>query len=328
MGKVQKIVVDNVSISLTEIGDEDYICLTDMIKAKDGEFFISDWLRNVNTLEYISAWETMNNPGFNYGEYAIIRQSAGTNTFKISVKEWVNKTNSIGITAQAGRYGGTYAHKDIAFNFGMWISPVFQLYIVKEYQRLKEAESDLYNLEWNVKRVLSKANYHIHTDAVLKHIIPKSTLPNSKKGIEYAKEADLLNLALFGCTAKEWREANKKHASNGLNVRDFASINELTVMSNLESFNAEMIKRDVSKSARYDVLYKAAKEQLEKLKNIDLIKAVRKQSDKTYIEAQEKTGEELEKIANKSILDKNQQALSEFNKNLKKGSDWNPKEDN
>jgi hypothetical protein len=327
MAKNQKIVVNNTPISLTEINNEDYICLTDMIKAKDGDFFISDWLRNINTLEYISAWESMNNPNFNYGEYAIIRNTAGTNTFKISVKDWVEKTNAIGITAQAGRYGGTYAHTDIAFNFGMWISPVFQLYIVKEYQRLKKAENDLYNLEWNVKRVLSKANYHIHTDAVLKHILPKSSLPESKKGIEYAKEADLLNLALFGCTAREWREVNKEHANNGLNVRDFASINELTVMSNLESFNAEMIKREVEKTTRYNILYKAAKEQLEQLKNIDIIKAVRKQNDKTYIEAQEKTGEELQNETTKSILEKNKEALSQFNQRLKQGLNYNPKED-
>ncbi|MBP0904723.1 KilA-N domain-containing protein [Mariniflexile gromovii] len=298
-----------------------------MIKAKDGDFFISDWLRNVNTLEYLSAWETMNNPDFNYGEYAIIRQSSGTNTFKISVKEWVLKTNSIGITAQAGRYGGTYAHKDIAFNFGMWISPMFQLYIVKEYQRLKTIESDTLNLEWDIKRVLSKVNYHLHTDAILKHIIPKSTLPESKKGIEYAKEADLLNLALFGCTAKEWREANPAHAKNNLNVRDFASIHELNVMSNLQVFNSEMIKKDVSKTARYKILLKSAQEQLEQLKKIDILKAVRKQNSATYIEARNKTGDELEKLTSESILDKNKQALSDFNKKLKQGLNYNPKDE-
>ncbi|MFD2291755.1 KilA-N domain-containing protein [Mariniflexile gromovii] len=327
MSKVKKIVVEGIPVSLTEIGNEDYICLTDMIKAKDGDFFISDWLRNVNTLEYLSAWETMNNPDFNYGEYAIIRQSSGTNTFKISVKEWVLKTNSIGITAQAGRYGGTYAHKDIAFNFGMWISPMFQLYIVKEYQRLKTIESDTLNLEWDIKRVLSKVNYHLHTDAILKHIIPKSTLPESKKGIEYAKEADLLNLALFGCTAKEWREANPAHAKNNLNVRDFASIHELNVMSNLQVFNSEMIKKDVSKTARYKILLKSAQEQLEQLKKIDILKAVRKQNSATYIEARNKTGDELEKLTSESILDKNKQALSDFNKKLKQGLNYNPKDE-
>jgi len=318
MAKNQKITVDGVPISLTEIENEDFICLTDMIKAKDGDFFISDWLRNVNTLEYISAWETMNNPDFNYGEYAIIRQSAGTNTFKISVKEWVAKTNSKGIMAKAGRYGGTYAHKDIAFNFGMWISPVFQLYIVKEYQRLKEQERDTYNLEWDVKRVLSKVNYHMHTDAVMKHILPVSKLSNDKQWVEYANEADLLNVALFKCTAKEWRDANPSHVKERKNIRDFASINELIVMSNIESLNAEMIKLGTNKEQRFALLKKSAKEQLEQLKNIDMIKAVRKQSNTTYIEAQEKTGEELEGLTEKSILEKNQKALSDFNQKLKK----------
>lgn len=327
MSKVKKIFVEGIPVSLTEIGNEDYICLTDMIKAKDGDFFISDWLRNVNTLEYLSAWEVMNNPNFNYGEYAIIRQSSGTNTFKISVKEWVLKTNSIGITAQAGRYGGTYAHKDIAFNFGMWISPMFQLYIVKEYQRLKTAETDTLNLEWDIKRVFSKVNYHLQTDAVLKHIIPKSKLPESKRGIEYAKEADLLNLALFGCTAKEWREANPAHAKNKLNVRDFASIHELNVMANMQSFNAEMIKKEISKSNRYKILVESAREQLEKLKKIDIIKAVRRQNETTYIEAREKTGEELEDLTSKNILDKNKKALSDYNKKLKKGLDFDPNKD-
>jgi len=327
MVKHTKIVVDGVPISLTKVGENDYICLTDMMKAKDGDFFISDWLRNVNTLEYIGAWESMNNPNFNYGEYATIRSGAGVNSFKISVKEFVSRTNAIGISAQAGRYGGTYAHTDIAFNFGMWISPVFQLYVVKEYQRLKRIESDNYNLEWNVKRILSKANYHIHTDAVQKHIIPKSNLPLSKQGIEYAKEADLLNLALFGCTAKEWKDANPDLAKAKLNIRDVASINELNVMANLESLNAEMIKLGGSKSQRFNILKNAAKEQLEQLKNYDIIKSVRKQSDTTYIEAQEMTGDELEEKTSKSILEKNKQALSEFNKNLKKGLNYNPRED-
>ena len=148
---------------LTTINDEDYISLTDIIKAKDGDFFISDWLRNRNTLEYLGAWESMFNPDFNYGEFATIKSKAGLNNFKISIKEWHEKTNAIGIVARAGRYGGTYAHKDIAFNFCMWISPVFQLYVVREYQRLVELERSELALSWNVKRLLSKANYHIHT---------------------------------------------------------------------------------------------------------------------------------------------------------------------
>ena len=252
----------------------------------------------------------------------------GSNAFVLSVKEWVENTNAIGIFSKSGRGGGTYAHKDIAFEFGAWISPMFKLYLIKEYQRLKTIESDGYNLEWDVRRVLTKANYHFHTDAVQKHIIPKSTLPISKQGIEYAREAELLNLAVWGCTSKDWKNANEEHAKNGLNMRDFASINELTVMSNLESMNAEMIKLGGSKKARFEVLKKTAKDQLEKLNGMDIIKAVRKQTKKTYIEAQNKTGEELQDLTGKSILEKNQQALSDFNQKLKKGLNWNPKDHN
>jgi hypothetical protein len=172
-GKIKKIEVEGNIITIVDHNSDDFISLTDMIKAKDGSFFISDWLRNANTLDYISAWESIHNPNFNYGEFATIRQSAGSNAFKISVKELIEKTNATCIIAKAGRYGGTYAHKDIAFNFGMWISPVFQLYTVKEYQRLKEVENNQYNLEWNVKRVLSKVNYSIQTDAVNDYILPK-----------------------------------------------------------------------------------------------------------------------------------------------------------
>lgn len=162
-----------------------------MIKSKDGSFFISDWLRNANTLEYIGAWESMYNPGFNYGEFALIRNAAGSNTFKVSVKELVEKSNIKCLIAKSGRYGGTYAHKDIAFNFGMWISPVFQLYIVKEYQRLKEVENNQYNLEWNVKRILSKVNYTIQTDAVKEYVIPQSSFHEAKKMLESAN-ADMI----------------------------------------------------------------------------------------------------------------------------------------
>lgn len=176
------IIVQEIEIRLTQINSEDYICITDMIRAKDGDFFISDWLRNSNTLEYLNAWEELNNPSFNYGEFAIIRKESGVNSFKISVKDWTERTNAIGLVAKAGRYGGTFAHKDIAFNFGMWISPMFQLYVVKEYQRLKELESNAYNLEWNVKRILSKANYKIHTDAVRDYIVPKLDTPKPKNG--------------------------------------------------------------------------------------------------------------------------------------------------
>ena len=247
MIKLKKIEVEGTTIGIVNHNEEDYISLTDMLKAKDGSFFISDWLRNANTLDYIKAWEIMNNPHFNYGEFATIRQEAGSNSFKVSVKELMERANVTCMLAKAGRYGGTYAHKDIAFNFGMWISPVFQLYIVKEYQRLKEIESNQYNLEWNVKRVLSKVNYTIQTDAVKEYVLPQSTLPEAKKNVAYAEEADVINLALFQCTAKQWREANPKLAMQGMNIRDIASINELAILSNLESANADMIRNSISR---------------------------------------------------------------------------------
>jgi hypothetical protein len=283
MSKTKKIAVLDKVISIVEQGKEDYICLTDMLKAKDGDFFITDWLRNRNTLEFLSVWEKLHNPNFNYGEFATIRNHSGLNSFKISVKEWVQKTNAIGIFAKAGRYGGTYAHKDIAFEFGSWISPTFKLYLITEYQRLKEIEYNRYNLEWNFKRVLSKMNYHIQTDAVKNHILPRLNLDDEKEWLIYAEEADLLNVALFGCTAKQWREANPKHAEKGLNIRDFASINELAVLSNIESLNAEMIKNKIEKKERFDKLRQIAQYQLEILNEKDFMKALKKLSDDIYI---------------------------------------------
>ena len=266
MNTSKKITVQSTEISvLIGKNDNDYISLTDMIKAKDGDFFISDWLRNRNTLEYIGTWEMMYNPNFNYGEFATIKEKAGLNNFKISVKELVMRTNAICLTAKTGRYGGTYAHKDIAFNFGMWISPTFQLYIIKEYQRLKEQESDPLSLEWNAKRILSKTNYTLHTDAIKNVIIPKMDINAIKHGIIYATEADMLNIILFGCKAKEWAQANPNLASKGINLRETASINQLVVLSNMESANSEMIKQGVSRKQRFEILHKMAKEQLKVL---------------------------------------------------------------
>lgn len=282
--KIRKIEVEGQIITIANHHSEDYISLTDMIKAKDGNFYISDWLRNANTLDYISAWESMHNPDFNYGEFAIIRQSAGSNAFKISVKELVERTNATCVIAKAGRYGGTYAHKDIAFNFGMWISPVFQLYIVKEYQRLKEVETNQYNLEWNVKRVLSKVNYSIQTDAIKDYILPKSTLTKETEWLVYAEEADILNVALFQCTAKQWREANPSLALEGKNLRDIASINELAVLSNLESFNADMIREGVDRKGRFKKLHKVAQYQKEILDKKDFLKSIKKTSDDVYLD--------------------------------------------
>jgi hypothetical protein len=182
-----------------------------MLKAKDGDFFISDWLRNRNTLEYLGIWEQIYNPNFNYGEFALIRSKSGLNNFKISVKEYVERTKAIGLRAQAGRYGGTYAHKDIAFEFGMWISPEFKIYLVREFQRLKEQEQ--LQLEWSAQRELSKINYHIHTQAIKQNLIPIE-LTKEQISIVYASEADVLNMALFGVTAKQWRDANPTFKGN------------------------------------------------------------------------------------------------------------------
>ena len=305
MVKTSILTVQGIDIAMTVINDNDYISLTDMIKAKDGDFFISDWLRNRNTLEYIGAWESLNNPDFNYGEFAIIKEKSGLNNFKVSVKEWVEKTNAVGLYAKTGRYGGTYAHKDIAFNFGMWISPVFQLFIVKEYQRLKEIENNQYNLEWNVKRVLSKANYSIHTDAIKQYV-----LPNKDKGLKddwvYASEADMLNIIMFGCTAKTWRGSNVNKANSGENIRDTASINDLAILSNLESLNATLIRQGVNKENRYQILKEAAEQQRKHLEQYDYIKSVKKLSKTTYIEAESK---------------------SDFDKSLTKALNYNPNEE-
>ncbi len=275
MSPIKKITVQDTEITiLQQAGNDDYISLTDMVKAKDGDFVISDWLRNRDTIEYIGTWESLYNPNFNYGEFTIIRNQSGSRAYRISIKEWTERTNAIGIVAKAGRYGGTYAHKDIAFNFGMWISPVFQLYVVREYQRLKEAEDNPMLGEWNVKRVLSKVNYSIHTDAVKGFIIPKINVEHEKI-YAYADEADLLNIALWGCTAKQWREANPEHDAKGFNIRDTASINELVVLSNMESFNAEFLKRNINKSDRYRHLRKMAQEQLVHLNAFDAEKSFR-----------------------------------------------------
>ncbi|WP_400261178.1 KilA-N domain-containing protein [Sphingobacterium sp. SG20118] len=201
-------------------------------------------MRNKNTLEYLGIWESVYNSNLNYGEFAIIKSQAGLNSYKLSVKEWVEKTNAIGLKATAGRYGGTFAHKDIAFEFGMWISPQFKIYLIKEFQikefqRLKDEEYNHLKLNWNLQRTLAKVNYHIHTDAIKENLIPKE-ITKQQAGLVYANEADLLNTALFGITAKEWRESNPDIKGN---MRDDATIEQLVVLSNLESINALLIQQ-------------------------------------------------------------------------------------
>ena len=258
-----KFTVNDTEIKVVKIKDEDYLCLTDMLKAKDGDFFITDWLRNRNTLEYIGIWEKVYNPDFNYGEFAIIKSQAGLNSFKISVKEFVEKTNAISIQAKAGRYGGTYAHKDIAFEFAMWISPEFKIYIVKEFQRLKEEEQNL--LGWSAKRELAKINYRIHTDAIKQNLIPQELTP-AQKSFVYADEADMLNVAMFGMTAKQWREANQDLKGN---IRDYATINQLICLSNMENLNAVFINDGLPQTERLEKLNKIAIQQMKILENIE-----------------------------------------------------------
>lgn len=261
MAKNKTINVKGTEISIIKSGDKEFISLTDMLKAKDGDFFISDWLRNRNTVEFLGIWETVYNPNFNYGEFAIIKSQAGLNNYKISVKEWEEKTNAIGLKATAGRYGGTFAHPDIAFEFGMWISAEFKIYLIKEFQRLKADENDRLKLEWNLQRTLAKVNYRIHTDAIKENLIPQA-LPKEKINFLYADEADMLNMALFGMTAKQWRDANSKAEGN---IRDTASIEQLVVLSNMESINAVLIHQGLSQNERLLQLNKIAITQMKSL---------------------------------------------------------------
>jgi hypothetical protein len=256
-----KINVQGTEITVVRRNDEDYISLTDMLKAKDGDFFISDWLRNRNTVEFLGIWETVHNPDFNSGEFATIKSQAGLNSYKLSVKEWVEKTNAIGLRATAGRYGGTYAHHDIAFEFGMWISPEFKIYLIKEFQRLKEDENRRLSLAWNLNRTLAKINYRLHTDAIQTHLIP-AEVTAKQAAFTYANEADLLNVALFGQTAREWRDANPDKDGN---MRDHATLEQLLVLANIENMNAEFIHMDLPQGERLKRLNAIAIRQMQTL---------------------------------------------------------------
>lgn len=270
--KSKQIKVQGTPITILNEDVGEFISLTDMLKAKDGDFFISDWLRNRNTVEFLGIWESVNNPNFNYGEFATIRNQAGLNSYKISVKEWVEKTNAIGLRAKAGRYGGTYAHSDIAFEFGMWISAEFKVYLIKEFKRLKAEENNRLQLEWNLQRTLAKVNYHIHTDAIKENLIPDK-LSKKKVSFIYANEADVLNMALFGKTAKQWREENPNTKGN---IRDHASIEQLVVLSNMESVNAMLIHQGLEQSDRLLQLNQLAISQMKSLlKHKDLTKKLK-----------------------------------------------------
>ena len=249
--------------------DQDYISLTDMVKHFDGgSALIEQWLKNKDTVLFLGVWEQLNNPGFNSPEFEGIRNEAGRNSFFLSAKKWADATGAIGLHARAGRYGGTFAHKDIAFEFGSWLSPEFKLYLIKEFQRLKDEESRATSLEWNFQRTLSKVNYKIHTDAIKERLIPPR-LTQAHIGIIYASEADVLNVALFGVTAAQWRQANPDHSGN---MRDAATLEQLVVLSNLESINAVLIHQGLGAKDRLVQLNAIAITQMRSLVGIDALK--------------------------------------------------------
>lgn len=261
-GKNQSVIVQGIEIHIANYDNEDYISLTDMVSGFDGGSTLIDaWLRSKNTIEFLGVWERLNNQSFNSVEFDGIRMEAGTNRFRMSAKQWVLKTGGIGLIAKTGRYGGTFAHRDIAFEFGSWLSPEFKLYLIKEFQRLKEQEIQSGQLEWNIRRSLAKANYRIHTDAIKTYLIPPEA-PNKEAGFIYASEADLLNVALFGKTAKQWRDENPNMDGN---IRDYAAVEQLVVLASLESQNALLIEQQKSQSERLVILNKLAINQMKSL---------------------------------------------------------------
>ena len=271
--------VQDVKITVSLDEQNDYICISDMARAKSGESraadVIKNWLRNRVTLEFLGTWEQIYNPDFKVVEFDHFKSEAGLHTFVLSISEWVEKTKAIGLFVKKGRYGGTFAHKDIAFEFASAISPIFKLYLIKEFQRLKEEENDPVHIEWTAKRFLSKNNYLIQTDAVKNYLIPKGNYKEDLEWLAYADEADILNVALFGFTAKAWRDSNPELADKG-NVRDYASINELTVLSNIETHNATMIREGKTKEERFEILKEIAEYQMNILNEAELIEDKKK----------------------------------------------------
>ena len=266
MAKNKKIEVKGTEITIFQGESNDYISLTDLAKYKDPEHtddIVKNWMRNRNTIELLGFWEVLNNPDFKPVEFDGFRKQAGLNSFVLTPKRWIETTNAIGIISKSGRYGGTFAHKDIAFEFASWISIEFKLYIIKEFQRLKEEESDRLQLNWNFQRTLAKVNYHIHTDAIKENLIP-AALSKSQVLFIYANEADALNMALFGKTAKEWREQNPDKRGN---IRDFATIEQLVVLSNMESTNALLIHQGMQPPERLVQLNQMAITQMKSLLN-------------------------------------------------------------
>ena len=263
------IIVQGTEVHIVSIDNSDFISLTDMVSGFDGGSSLIDaWLRTKSTVDFLGVWERINNPSFSSVEFDRIRMEAGSNSFRLSGKKWTKNVSGIGLVAKAGRYGGTFAHKDIAFEFGSWLSPEFKLYLIKEFQRLKEQEISYGNLEWDIRRSLTKINYHIQTDAIKEYLIP-ALISKQQKSYIYATEADLLNTALFGQTAKEWRAQNKDKKGN---MREYATVEQLVVLASLESQNALLIEQGKNQTERVLTLNKLARNQIKSLINHPSIK--------------------------------------------------------
>jgi hypothetical protein len=269
MVKKRAINVQDKVISVIDHQGDDYISITDMVRPMPKiDLVIGNWLRKKDTIEYLGLWEQLYNPDFKPLEFEGFRNDAGTNRFTLSPQQWIEKTNAIGLISKSGRYGGTYAHKDIAFEFGAWISASFKLYLIKEFQRLKDVEGSKEHLEWNFRRSLAATNYRIQTDAIKETLITWGDTPQKKDVYVYAEEADLVNLALFGITSKQWKEQYPKETLEGKNIRDIADTNRLIVLSNLESLNAILIRKGVEKMERFELLRETATNQLQSLTGI------------------------------------------------------------
>ncbi len=267
--------VEGTAITLLTIGEDDFISLTDIDQRfEGGGRHIENWIRNQNTIEYLTTWETLHNPNFNSMQLHGIKEQVGLNRFLLSVKKWVELTSAIGLRSSAGRYGGTYAHLDIAFHFCLWLSPTFQLYIAKEFQRLKkeEAKESKEALDWNLKRTLAKVNYRVHAEAVREYLMPPQLVNTKKEGMVFASEADLLNVAVFGMTAKEWKMQNPEAKGN---MRDHASTEQLIILANLESLNAKLLEWDCDQEQRLEILNKTAIDQMNVLLGLPAVKELK-----------------------------------------------------
>ncbi len=266
MEKTKKISVKGLEIVTFKKNERDYVSLTDIARFKDQErtnYIIQNWMRNRSTIEFLGLWEKINNPNFKSIEFDAFKNASGSNSFSLTPLRWIHTTNAMGIIAKAGRYGGTYAHKDIAFEFASWLSAEFKLFLIKEFQRLKDEENRKLTLGWDVKRTLTKINYRIHTDAVKEHLIPLQITKGAIRKV-YADEADVLNMALYGMTAKDWRDKNP--GKNG-NIREYSDVTQLVVLANLEGFNAEFIKQGLPQGERLELLNKVAISQMKSLIN-------------------------------------------------------------